>query len=265
MSLTGGLIGITALGSGSGGNAFVLHCRGSNYLVDAGFSRRELCRRMEARDIDPGSIGAILISHEHTDHVQGCRIFGDAFAVPAYVSCGTADYLRRRNRLPAEVIEFGDDTPFLLPNVKVTPFPVSHDAVDPVGFVFECGECRIGVATDLGQINLLVTRKLRDCDILVLESNYDAGMLLESHRKPSLKHRIMGRAGHLDNKHALEALDELLTARTRALLLAHISSECNDRAMVENLFLQRLEEKHRTDVVCRVLKQDEPDTGVWVG
>ena len=265
MSLTGGKIGITALGSGSGGNAFVLHCRECNYLVDAGFSRRELCRRMAMRDIDPRSVGAVLISHEHGDHVKGCRVFADAFGIPAYVSCGTADYLRRLKLLPEQVREFGSDAPFPLPGVKVTPFKVSHDALDPVGFCFECGECRIGIATDLGQINLLAVRRLRDCDVLVLESNYDQRMLLESHRRVGLKHRIMGSAGHLDNKHALGALEELLTERTRTLLLAHISSECNDRILVENLFQQRLEELGRRDVDCRVLRQDEPDIGIWIG
>jgi len=216
MTLTQEKTGITALGSGSGGNAFVLHCREHHYLIDAGFSRRELCARMRMRDIDPSSIEAIVISHEHGDHVRGCRIFGDEFGIPAYVSCGTADYLRRRDLLPDRVVEFADDTPFLLPGVKVTPFRVSHDALDPVGFCFESGECRIAVATDLGQLNLLAVHRLRDADILVLESNYDQRMLLESDRRISLKHRIMGSSGHLDNKHALEALDELLTARTRA-------------------------------------------------
>ncbi len=265
MSLSEGRIGITALGSGSGGNAFVLHCRGYNYLIDAGFSRRELCVRMQMRDIDPASIGAIVISHEHGDHVKGCRIFGDEFDIPAYVPCGAADYLRRRDMLPGQVIEFANDVPFQLPGVKVTPFKVSHDALDPVGFCFESGECKIAVATDLGQLNLLAVHRLRDADILVLESNYDQRMLLESKRKIGLKHRIMGSSGHLDNKHALEALEELLTARTRALLLAHISAECNCRELVADLFRRRLEELRRDDVDCRILEQNEPDAGVWIG
>ncbi len=262
---TSNKVGITALGSGSGGNSFVLHCGNCNYLVDAGFSRKELCARMTACDIAPESIRAVLISHEHGDHVKGCRIFADAFDIPAYVPYGAVDFLRRRNLLPAKVVEFADDTPFELPGVAVSPFRVQHDALDPVGFDFTVRECRIALATDLGCLNLLAIRHLRDADILVIEANYDQRMLLESERRPALKHRIMGSSGHLDNKHAVDALAELLGPRTRALLVAHISAECNSRELVSDLFRKRLAELSRPDIDCRLLAQDHPDSGVWAG
>jgi len=256
--------GITALGSGSDGNAFVLHCACGNYLVDAGFSRKELCRRMEACDIAPESIQAVLISHEHGDHVRGCRVFADAFDIPAYVSSAVADYLYNRNQLPKKVVEFISGASFELPGVSVMPFKVSHDALDPVGFHFTLNEhYRIAMATDLGRMEKHIVKYLYNADILVLEANYDLKMLLESDRKQSLKHRIMGSSGHLDNRTTAEALGEILGPRTRSLLLAHISSECNDRNILQSLIGQQLGMLERHDINWRLLEQDAPDSGCY--
>lgn len=256
--------GITALGSGSGGNAYVLHCGEYNYLVDAGFTRKELCRRMEQCHIAPESVKAVLISHDHGDHVKGCRVFADEFEVPAYVTTGAADYLYRKKQLPQNVVEFAPGIPFELPGVTVHPFPVQHDALSPVGFEFTIGSSRIALATDLGCLDEVVLRSVSAADILILEANYDLRMLLESDRRPTLKHRIMGSSGHLDNLHALQALPELLGPRTRSLLLAHISRECNDPELVAELFTRELAVLNRTDIDCRVLTQDTPDSGVWL-
>ena len=255
--------GITALGSGSSGNAFVLHSRYGNYLIDAGFSRKELCKRMELCDIAPESIRAVLISHEHTDHVKGCRVFADEFDIPAYISSEATAYLDKKNLLPKKVVEFISDSAFELPGVKVKPFRVPHDALDPVGFNFLVSESRIAFATDLGCLEKNIVNELYNADILVLEANYDLKMLLESDRKNSLKHRIMGRSGHLDNKTCAECLAELLGPRTRQLLLAHISGECNDHFLLENVIARRLEEISRSDVEWRLLLQDTPDAGCY--
>ena len=255
--------GITALGSGSSGNAFVLHCKYANYLIDAGFSRKELCRRMAHCNIAPESIRAVLISHEHTDHVKGCRVFADEFDIPAYISSEATTYLEKKNLLPKKVVEFISDSTFELPGVTVKPFKVPHDALDPVGFNFLVSESRIAFATDLGCLEKSIVKELYNADILVLEANYDLKMLLESDRKNSLKHRIMGRAGHLDNKTCAESLSSLLGPRTRSLLLAHISGECNDHTLLENIIAQRLAEINRNDIQWRLLLQDTPDGGCY--
>ena len=140
------------------------------------------------------------------------------------------------------------------------PFKVSHDALDPVGFHFTLDDQRrIAMATDLGRMEKHIVKHLYNADILVLEANYDLKMLLESDRKPSLKHRIMGSSGHLDNRTTAEALVEILGPRTRALLLAHISSECNDRKLLQDLIGQQLGELERNDINWRLLEQDSPD------
>ena len=255
--------GITALGSGSSGNAFVLHCKYGNYLIDAGFSRKELCKRMEQCNIAPESIRAVLISHEHTDHVKGCRVFADEFDIPAYISCEATTYLEKKNLLPKKVVEFISDSTFELPGVTVKPFRVPHDAIDPVGFNFLVSESRIAFATDLGCLEKQIVNELYNADILVLEANYDLKMLLESDRKNSLKHRIMGRSGHLDNKTCAEHLSLLLGPRTRQLLLAHISGECNDHKLLQDIIDHQLNSINRTDVQWRLLQQETPDGGCF--
>ena len=258
-----GVIGITALGSGSSGNAFVLHSRCGNYLVDAGFSRKELCTRMRCCDIAPESIRAVLITHEHSDHVKGCRVFCNEFDIPAYISGAAVQLLDRKNQLPSKVVEFIPGSPFELPGVSVRPFSVPHDAVDPVGFNFTVSECKIAFATDLGCMDPAIANELYNADILVLEANYDLKMLLESDRQPSLKHRIMSRSGHLDNRTTAECLPELLGPRTRSLLLAHISGECNDHELLSSIIHQRLTEIDRCDIDWRLLRQDDPDSGCY--
>lgn len=258
-----GAVGITALGSGSSGNAFVLHSRHGNYLIDAGFSRKELCVRMQKCDIAPESIRGILISHEHSDHVKGCRVFADEFDIPAYVSCEVADYLYSKKQLPQKVVEFISGSSFELPGITVMPFKVRHDALDPVGFKFTVNQCCIALATDLGCMEKSVAEELYNANILILEANYDLKMLLESDRKQSLKHRIMGRSGHLDNRTTAAALGELLGPRTRSLLLAHISSECNNRELLEALISKELDGLERSDISWQLLEQDSPAPGYY--
>ena len=135
---------------------------------------------------------------------------------------------------------------------------MQHDAVAPVGFVIRRDGLKIGIATDLGNVNMLAMQRLTDCDALVLESNYDFQMLRDSDRQLYLKRRILGRHGHLDNVAACEALGTLLTERTRLLLLAHLSSECNSVDLVRRLFEARLAELGRTDVEFGIIEQDHP-------
>lgn len=261
-------VGITALGSGSRGNAFVVHSDTGNLLIDAGFSRRELLRRMAHCLIDPESITALLLTHEHDDHVKGCRIFCDMMNVPVFVSARTADYLlrHRADRLPRRnmINIFEPGTAFEVTGFHINPFSVQHDAVDPVGFLIRKGERRIGFASDLGAVNTLARQRLADCDVLVLESNHDLEMLRRSDRQYYLKTRIMGRHGHLNNTDAVDALPELLTERTAALCLVHVSSECNDYDLVRRIAEQRLLEIGRDDVKLIVVEQATPLSTVWL-
>ncbi|MCK4983186.1 MAG: MBL fold metallo-hydrolase [Victivallaceae bacterium] len=251
-------LGITALGSGSGGNSFVVHSADGNILIDAGFSRKELIRRMLEVNVDPSSIQAVLLSHEHDDHLKGCRIFCDQFKIPLYVSFETLQYLKKKkeHKLPKNICEFTTGSEIPLLGMSIWPFTVQHDAIDTVGFEISCEDKKIGFASDLGVINNLVKRHLRDCDILVLESNYDLDMLRRSDRQIHLKKRIAGINGHLNNTDAIGALSDLLTERTKVLMLVHASSECNDYELVRTLAREQLEKMQRNDIIMKVIEQN---------
>ena len=252
-------LGITALGSGSGGNSFVVHSADGNILIDAGFSRKELIRRMVEVNVDPASIQAVLLSHEHDDHLKGCRIFCDQFKIPLCLSSNTLEHLiaEDKNKLPKSIHPFITGSKFDLVGMNIWPFTVLHDAIDTVGFEISSGDKKIGFASDLGMINNLVKRHLRDCDILVLESNYDLDMLRRSDRQIHLKRRIAGINGHLNNTDAIESLSDLLTERTKLLMLVHASSECNDYELVRTLVREKLEKMQRNDIIVKVIEQNK--------
>ncbi len=257
-------IGVTALGSGSRGNAFVIQCDEGGLLVDAGFSRRDLLGRMGAAGVDPKKLKALLVTHEHEDHVRGMRLFCQDYSLPACMTGRTADYLHRKQTAAEKIIEFAAGTAFEAAGFKVLPFQVQHDAVEPVGFVFSRGGFQVGLATDLGSIDLLARTRLAGSDVLILESNYDLDMLHRSDRQLYLKRRIMGRNGHLDNKAALGALGDLISPRTQALFLVHISSQCNSYQLVREQAETRLRELGRSDIKLEIVEQSEPVETVWM-
>ena len=254
------MIRLGILGSGSGGNSLVVvDGDGGALIVDAGFSRRETLARLSRLGIAPERLTGMLLTHEHGDHSRGCRVLCDDLGLPLYTTCGTAEYLLRRGMLPSRVLTFEPGNRFMVGGFEVRSFAVRHDAEEPVGFVLGSCGVRVGVATDLGEVNAVARRNLRDCDALVLESNYDRQMLYESETRPLyLKRRIAGRVGHLDNLMAAAALDELVTARTRLLLLAHISRECNTYDLALHTAEETLERLGRNDVRVCALRQEEP-------
>ncbi len=252
------MLKFSALGSGSSGNAFVIADETGGLIIDLGFSRRELLRRMAIAGISDRCLCAAAITHEHDDHTKGCRVFCDELGIPLYASRQTTVMLDRKGKLPHLVRAFEPGAPFLVGDMEVEPFSVQHDAVEPVGFVIRNREYKIGLATDLGEVNRLAMQRLCDCDMLVLESNYDQEMLRNSDRELRLKRRIAGRSGHLDNLAACAALEQLLTPRTRVLLLAHVSRDCNTPDIVRECCRRKLLELGREDVRFEVIPRDEP-------
>ncbi|MBE6406401.1 MAG: MBL fold metallo-hydrolase [Lentisphaerae bacterium] len=250
------IFGITNLGSGSSGNATVIHGPEGNLLLDAGFSAKELALRMAGAGIDPESIQGILISHGHSDHTKGCRVFSQRYNVPVYTTSVTGKSLYKKNQIPEKVAIFAPGGGFELCGVSIEPFTVPHDAEDTVAFVFRCMDHKIAVATDLGFINTLTRSKLTACDILMMESNHDPRLLMNSQRSLTLKRRIMGRFGHLSNSDALDELPNLLTDRTKCLIFGHLSEECNDREMLEAMTLDKLSGMSRTDILFHIAAQE---------
>ena len=256
--------GCTILGSGSKGNASVIHGPAGNLLLDAGFSAKELMCRLERVSVDPCSVRAILVTHDHSDHTSACRVLANRLGIPAYFIPETVSELAKcSNRIPEKKMLITPGSPLELCGIHVEPFSVSHDT-PAVGFTFAVHAHKIGFATDLGFVSNLVKTKLAGCDLLVLESNYDPARLRASARPITLKRRIAGRQGHLGNPDAMEALAELLSPNTRRLVFAHLSQECNDPSLVASLAESRLAELNRTDVSFRIASQAEPLETFWL-
>jgi phosphoribosyl 1,2-cyclic phosphodiesterase len=264
MSINGERVGITVLGSGSRGNATVVHTDDEAILIDAGFSARELRKRMARMRIEEGKIRAILVTHEHSDHVCGLRVCAKQLGVPIYANCGTAEVLRSRDDKLGNLTIFAPGSPFGVGPFTIEPFTIPHDAYDPVAFVVKLGAIKLGIATDLGHVNSLVSHQLRACDALVVESNHDLGMLRNSDRKWSLKQRILSRHGHLSNEDGLELIRKVLHARTRHVVMAHASRDCNEYDLVDTGMRRCLAELGRQDVQLIVATQDEGASTIWV-
>ena len=248
-----------ALGSGSSGNSFIIECGDQALIVDQGFSRKELLKRMGEAGFSPDKLCGALLTHEHSDHCKGSRVFCDELNIPLYTTAKTANYMARKGSLPKKVYAFEPGENFQLGDFHVKSFSLPHDAVDPVGFQISCSALKIGIATDFGYAPENIKAELKGCDALVLESNYDREMLMNSTRSLELKRRIFGVRGHLGNMDSCQLLPELLSENTRLLLMAHISNECNRPELVsENctamLNMLQLADKLHFEILC----QDRP-------
>ena len=257
-------LGVTVLGSGSQGNALVVHSATEALLVDAGFTARELQRRLGEAGLDPGLLKAILVSHEHADHVRGLGVSARHYGIPVYCNRLTAEVLRSRDEDLGQITIFAVGAAFRVGEFEVEPFSIPHDANDPVGFVIRTAGFKIGLATDLGHASHLVCHHLQACDLLVVESNHEIAMLRDSTRPWPLKQRILGRHGHLSNADSMDLLKRVVHARTRFLVLAHASTECNRYELVERYAADCLAGLGRPDVTIRVARQDTWLPTLWL-
>ena len=225
MSLT-----VCILASGSKGNSIYISSGSTAVLVDAGISLRAAVERLAAIGVDPASIQAICLSHEHVDHVRGVARFHQRYGAALFANGGTMEALQQDPRCRSLAWNiFSTGSPFHVGDLEIDSFSVPHDAYEPVGFVIRAGETCVGIATDLGTPTHLVRERLRSCRMIVLEANHDERLLMETPRPWTLKQRIRGRQGHLSNEHAASILEAIAGPALEAVFLAHLSEECNRR------------------------------------
>jgi phosphoribosyl 1,2-cyclic phosphodiesterase len=217
---------ICSLASGSKGNCLYLETGDTRVLIDAGMSLRETLLRMEGCGIDPAGIHAVLVSHEHIDHIRSAGSFARKFKIPVLAS-HQLHHKAESHLKKTQVIEFESGNTFDFRAVRIDPIPITHDACDPVGFVIESREGCCGSVTDLGVVTRLVMEKLRGCRFLNLESNHDPQMLMNGPYPWELKQRIKSRHGHLSNDESLELLHELAHDGLEVLVMAHLSEVNN--------------------------------------
>lgn len=217
---------ICSLASGSKGNCLFIETGGVRLLIDAGLSLKETTTRLIASSIEPESIHAVLVTHEHIDHIRSAGSFARRYSVPVLVSYATRQAAQKHLE-KVELLEFETGYAFSFRDSMIDPFPISHDCCDPVGFIVESSEGRVGSATDLGIVTRLVQEKLKGCRALNLESNHDPEMLLNGPYPWNLKQRIKSRHGHLSNQETLGLLHDLAHEGLEALIMAHLSEVNN--------------------------------------
>jgi phosphoribosyl 1,2-cyclic phosphodiesterase len=216
-----------SLGSGSEGNALVVEVGDTRVLIDCGFRVRDTVARLLRLGIAPDSIDAILVTHEHADHIGGVAAFSARYRTPVWLTFGTLEMASERFTRMEGIFGFDSHDAFAIGMIEVRPFPVPHDAREPVQFVVGDGDHRLGVLTDIGVTTRYVEASLSGCDALVLECNHDLGMLEYGDYPWPLKQRIASRLGHLHNEAAAELLGTLDTSRLRHIVAAHLSQQNN--------------------------------------
>ncbi len=225
---------VCPLASGSKGNSLFVSCNNTSILIDAGLSGIEIERRLNTINIDPESLSAIIITHEHSDHIKGAGILSRRFHIPVYITQKTWQACSNLGKIE-NLCFFECGTPFEMDQILVSPFSISHDAEDPVGLTLEYKNHKLGIATDLGIVTNLVKEYLKNSNILYLESNHDPEMLINGSYPWHLKQRIKGRTGHLSNMDAGTLVSELKTDHLEHVILAHLSEEnnCPEKAVLE--------------------------------
>ncbi len=245
------------LSSGSKGNLTFLETAGVRILVDVGLSCKEATRRLQAVGVDPESLDAILVTHEHSDHIRGVSVTSRRYKLPVWIGARAWKRVSVRETDWFLVNEFRPERPFCIGDLEILPFRVPHDAADPVAYRFQSPEGRAGLVTDLGHAPEPVVRALLGSDLLVLESNHDETMLETGPYPDYLKRRIRSHAGHLSNTQSAELLDRLWHPGLKGVVLGHLSEE-NNRPELALAQAARVLEKHGSAIPLFVARQDRP-------
>ena len=223
------MLNFCSLYSGSSGNSLLVETENTKLLIDAGVSSRKIENALKDIDIDPTSIDAILITHEHSDHVQGLGTFSKKFDLPVFVNQETLDAMpKQRDKIADKNInKFKIKDKFDIGDLKIHPFSIPHDAANPCGFNIFKGDKKLSIATDIGKMTNDILRCLEESEFIMLESNYDPEVLKHSAYPYILKRRIAGPTGHLSNELAGKTISHLLKSGLKNAMLGHLSKESN--------------------------------------
>lgn len=229
-----------SLGSGSTGNGWLVESGGTCVLVDCGMGIEKLTLRLGEAGVDPQQIAAILITHEHDDHVCGAASFSRRFQIPVYATYGTVRAAGAVLDGVHRLCELEPSARFAIDAIEVLAVAVPHDAREPVQYVLGDGAVRVGVITDLGSLSAHVLASYRDLDALVLEANHDEEMLRQGPYPKFLKERVGGRYGHLSNELAATFLAAVANGRLQHVVAAHLSLKNNTAALARTALADAL-------------------------
>lgn len=254
--------GFCPLASGSKGNCIYLGTEQTKVLIDAGISAKSLKLKLEEINVDLADIDAILITHEHTDHIQGLKTLAYKFGIPVLANQETAkgivdtfhDCPKFKIFSTGETFEFGD--------LEIHPFSIQHDTLDPVAFTIKLNNLKLGFCTDLGFATSLVQTQLRECDYLYLEANHEPSMVHASARPMVYKQRVLSRNGHLSNEACGNLLKQVYHPNLKHVHLAHLSSECNSPQTAINV-VKNILQQNGIDLELTIAPQDKISKAIY--
>ena len=250
------------LASGSRGNSIYLSTTNAKILIDAGISAKNISNKLASLNIDVHEIDAILITHEHTDHIRGLDILSKKFKIPIFANAETAKAIYSTMKTNPSFKIFTTGETFEFYDLIISPFSVQHDTCDPVGFAIKIGNTKIGICTDLGFISTSVTMNLQNCNYLYIESNHEPSMVFSSNRPYSCKNRILGRQGHLSNDNCAKLIYSIHSEEMKHIFLAHLSSECNNPELAIKKTMEQLALKNAKTPVS-IAHQNEPSNIIY--
>lgn len=249
--------GYCPLGSGSKGNCIYVASKTTKILIDAGLTAKATIERLEAINVDINDIDAIVVSHEHSDHIHGIKALVKKYSIPVLANTETAKGIVEALGFCPKFKIFSTGEPFTFGDIYIHSFTVPHDTLDPVMFTFKIDGIKLGICTDLGFATTLVQHQLKDCDFLLLEANHEPDMLEASRRPPFLKQRIKGRSGHLSNADCAKLLCNVAHPQLKHVHLAHLSGECNSHEKAMSVVSSILEEEG-ISLKLDIAPQDRP-------
>ncbi len=236
------MIGFCPLASGSKGNCIYVGTPQTKILIDAGISRRKIEARLSEIGVRLEEIDAILITHEHIDHVRSLDQLGCRLGIPIFCNSDTAIAIDSLFAASPQFQIFSTGEAFVFKDLEIHPFTVSHDAIDPVAFTIRYQHFKLGFCADLGHVSSLVASQLLLCDYLYVEANHHPSMVHSSARPKVYKDRVLGRQGHLSNEECAQLIEKIYHPGLKHIHLAHLSSECNAEELALKIIREKLEQ-----------------------
>lgn len=241
-----------SIGSGSEGNGLVVEAGATRVLMDCGFSLSETRARLARLGLAPEDLDAVIVTHEHSDHIGGVARLAAKYELPVWCTHGTWNNWRTQTDALPWVETIDPHRPFAVGELEIQPFAVPHDAREPVQFVFRAGARRLGVLTDAGHVTPHIAASLSGVQALVLECNHDAGMLAAGPYPPGLKRRVGGQYGHLENRQAAALLKQMDVSGLRHVIAAHLSQKNNTPELARKALAEALDcEADWIEVACQ--------------
>ncbi|MDO5292451.1 MAG: MBL fold metallo-hydrolase [bacterium] len=258
---------LLSIASGSSGNCIYVGNDETNILIDAGISGKKVIEGLSSMDINPEKLNGLLITHEHSDHIKGVGVLARKYNVPIYATAETINAMLRSSsigRIKEELLNVIDpDISFMVNDIQVNPFSISHDASNPVGYTFEQDGKKIGLATDLGKYDDYIIKQLTGCNAILIEANHDINMLQVGAYPYILKRRILGDRGHLSNDNSGKLLCSIHHEGLKHIVLGHLSKDNNYPELAFETVKYELQQ-YKSDILSTcdlvVAKREEPSS-----